>query len=65
MDCKGPQVLHTGMQETFMQQSQPLRCRARNIPASPKFADLFMQQGPVFLVYIINNVLQTFENCYL
>ena len=30
----------------FMQQTQPLRCRARHIPASTKFVDLFMQQGP-------------------
>ena len=33
--------------ERFMQQMQPLRCRARNIPASTKFANCFMQQGPV------------------
>ena len=33
--------------ETCTQQTQPLRCRSRNIPASTKLPDLFMQQGPV------------------
>ena len=35
-----------------MQQTQPLRCRARNIPTSTKFADCFMQQGQKLLAYI-------------
>ena len=32
--------------KTFMQPTQPLHCRACNIPASSIFADHFMQQGP-------------------
>ena len=49
MDCGGPQdclAYGEAICESFMQQTQPLRCQARNIPVSTKFADLFMQQGP-------------------